>query len=69
MANAKTSLRADQRRLREKMRALGMSHRQIAVEFARRYSYRPRAAWRHAYGWSLTEAAEQISTFAGRAES
>ena len=46
-----------------------MSHRQISVEFARRYSYRPRAAWRHAYGWSLTEAAEQISTFAGRAES
>jgi hypothetical protein len=44
------------------MRALGMSHRQIAVEFARRYRLRPRAAWRHAYGWSQTEAAEQIST-------
>jgi hypothetical protein len=64
MPYAKTSLRAEQRTLREKMRALGMSHRQIAVEFARRYRLRPRAAWRHAYGWSQTEAAEQISTSA-----
>jgi len=67
MAYAKTSLRGEQRALREKMRELGMSHRQIAVEFARRYRLRPRAAWRNAYGWSLTEAAEQISTYAARA--
>lgn len=66
MLYAKTSLRAEQRALREKMRELGMSHRQIAVEFARRYRLRPRAAWRSAYGWSLTEAAEQISTYAAR---
>jgi hypothetical protein len=66
MPKAKTSLRAEQRALREKMRELGMSHRQIAVEFARRYRLRPRAAWRNAYGWSLTEAAEQISTYAAR---
>jgi hypothetical protein len=61
----KTSLRAEQRALREKMRALGLSHRQIAVEFVRRYGLRPRAAWRHAYGWSLKEAAEQINSRAG----
>jgi len=67
MPYAKTSLRAEQRVLREKMRALGMSHRQIAVEFARRYQMRPRAAWRNAHGWSQTEAAEQISTYAARA--
>jgi len=67
MAYAKTGLRAEQRVLREKMRALGMSHRQIAVEFARRYRLRSRAAWRHAYGWSQTEAAEQISTYAAHA--
>jgi hypothetical protein len=66
MPYAKTSLRAEQRALREKMRELGMSHRQIAVEFARRYQLRPRAAWRNAYGWSLTEAAGQISTYAAR---
>ena len=66
MPYAKTSLRAEQRALREKMRELGMSHRQIAVEFVRRYRLRPRAAWRNAYGWSLTEAAEQISTYAAR---
>src|SRR5260370_6689865 len=67
MAYAKSSLRAEQRALREKMRELGMSRRQIAIEFARRYRLRPRAAWRNAYGWSLTEAAEQISTYAARA--
>ncbi|MGI8450809.1 MAG: hypothetical protein ACR2MP_27245 [Streptosporangiaceae bacterium] len=66
MPYAKTSLRAEQRALREKMRELGMSHRQIAVEFARRYRLRPRAAWRNAYGWSLTEAAGQLSTYAAR---
>src|SRR6266568_5578213 len=66
MSYAKTSLRAEQRALREKMRELGMSHRQIAVEFARRYRLRPRAAWRNAYGWSLTEAAGQINTYAAR---
>ena len=42
MAYAKTSLRGEQRALREQMRALGLSHRQIAVEFARRYRLRPR---------------------------
>jgi hypothetical protein len=67
MPYAKTSLRAEQRVLREKMRALGMSHRQIAVEFARRYQMRSRAAWRNAHGWSQTEAAEQVSTYAARA--
>ncbi len=66
MAYAKTSLRGEQRALREQMRALGLSHRQIAVEFARRYRLRPRPAWRNAYGWSLKEAAERISDYAAR---
>jgi len=64
MAYARTSLRAEQRAVREKMRAHGLSHRQIAFEFARRYSLRPRAAWRHAYGWSLKEAADRINSHA-----
>jgi hypothetical protein len=67
MAYARPGLRAEQRAVREKMRGLGMSHRQIAVEFARRYQLRPRAGWRHACGWSQTEAAEQISTYAANA--
>jgi hypothetical protein len=66
MAYAKTSLRGEQRALREEMRALGMSHRQIAVEFALQYRLRPRAAWRHAHGWSLTEASQQINAYAAR---
>ena len=48
------------------MRELGISHRQTAVEFARRYRVRPRAGWRSAHGWSLTEAAERISAYAAR---
>ncbi len=67
MTQPKTSLRAEQRKLREDMRALGMSHRQIAVEFARRYGFRPRAAWRNAYGWSLKEAADNINSRAADA--
>jgi hypothetical protein len=61
MPYAKTSQRAEKRALQEKMRALGMSHRQIAAEFTRRYNTRPRAAWRQAHGWSLQEAADQIN--------
>ncbi len=53
MPYAKTSRRAEQRALRDKMRGLGLDHRQIAIEFARRYNLRPRAAWRNAHGWSL----------------
>jgi len=61
---AKTSLRAQQRAMREQMRALGLNHRQIAFEFARRYKLRSRAAWRYAHGWSLTEAAKRITNYA-----
>jgi hypothetical protein len=67
MSNAKTSQRAEQRALQEKMRGYGLSHRQIASELGRRYKLRPRAAWRHAYGWSLKQAAEMINSFAAHA--
>jgi hypothetical protein len=67
MPYARTSERAERRALREKMRALGLSHRQIAFEFARRYKMRPRAAWRHAHGWSLKQAAQRITACATQA--
>jgi hypothetical protein len=67
MPYAKTSELTERRALREKMRACGLSHRQIAVELARRYSMRPRAAWRHAYGWSLKQAAHRITDYAAQA--
>lgn len=66
MPYAKTSLRAEQRALRESMRPLGLSHRQIAVEFARRDGLRPRAAWRHACRWSLKDAARADQQPRGR---
>ncbi|WP_241883011.1 helix-turn-helix transcriptional regulator [Frankia sp. KB5] len=48
------------------MRAGGMSHDEIAVEFARRYHYRPRAAHRHARGWTQDQAADHINAHAAR---
>ena len=56
-APPKPSLRAEQEALRTRMRELGMGHDRIADEFARRYRLRPRAAHRHAHGWTLTHAA------------
>ena len=66
MPYAKTSLRKEKRDLREKMRAKGLDHRDIAAEFARRYNLRPRAAWREAHGWSLQQTADRINEFRGR---
>ena len=65
VAYAKTSMRAEKRALREKMRAMGLGYREIAAELARRYRFRPRAAWREAYGWSLKEAAARINAHSG----
>jgi tetratricopeptide (TPR) repeat protein len=65
MAYAKTSLRKEKQSLRDKMRATGLDHRQIAAEFTRAYGLRPRTAWREGYGWSLVEAAERINSYRG----
>jgi hypothetical protein len=67
MSHARTSLRAEQRVLREGLRGQGLSDREVAAEFAQRYGLRPRAAWRNAFGWSLTEAAERINAYAAKA--
>ncbi|WP_442856423.1 hypothetical protein [Frankia sp. CcI6] len=48
------------------MRAVGMSHDEIAIEFARRYHYRPRAAHRIAHGWTQQQAAGRINAHAAR---
>jgi hypothetical protein len=66
MAYAKTSLRAEKNALREKMRAMGLGHREIASEIARRYRFRPRAAWREAHGWSLKDTAARINDHSGK---
>ncbi len=60
------SQRAEQRKLREQMRGLGMSRAEIAAELARRYRFRPRAAWRIAWGWTLEEAAERYNALRAR---
>jgi hypothetical protein len=65
MGYAKTGERKEKRLLREKMRSMGLGYRDIAAEFGRRYRLRPRAAWREAYGWSLTDTASRINDFRG----
>jgi hypothetical protein len=65
MSYVRTSLRSEKRDLRDKMRSMGLTHRDIAAEFARRYGLRPRTACREAYGWSLQEAADRINVFRG----
>lgn len=40
---------------------MGLCYRKIAAEFAHRYRFRPRAAWREAYGWSLKEAGAAVA--------
>jgi transcriptional regulator with XRE-family HTH domain len=60
----KPGQRAEQDELRSRMRAVGMSHDEIAVEFARRYRLRPRAAHRVALGWTQQQAANHINAHA-----
>ncbi|WP_322747956.1 MULTISPECIES: hypothetical protein [unclassified Frankia] len=63
---ARPGLKAEQDELRARMRRAGMTHGEIAVEFARRYRLRPRAAYRVAHGWTQQQAATQINAHAAR---
>ncbi len=63
----KQGQRVEQEELRIRMRAAGMTLEEIAVEFARRYRLRPRAAYRLAHGWTQQEAADRINAHAARA--
>lgn len=47
--------------LRERMRALGLSHDETAAEVSRRYQVRPRQAYRLALGWTLDQAAARFN--------
>ncbi len=62
----RVSVKAEQNILRDRMRGAGMTHSEIAAEFSRRYRLRPRPAFRHAYGWTLHQAAAHINDHAAR---
>jgi transcriptional regulator with XRE-family HTH domain len=53
-------------RLRERMRGLGFSYDEIAVEATRRYPVRPRQAYRLAWGWTLDKVAARFNELAAR---
>jgi hypothetical protein len=63
---ARPGVKAEQDDLRARMRGLGMTHDEIAVEFARRYRLRPRAAHRLAHGWTQQQAANHVNAHAAR---
>src|SRR6201994_4264334 len=66
VARPRLSERAQQRALRQQLHEHGNDHAAIAAEFARQYRMRPRKAWRHAYGWTLREAATRINDLAAQ---
>ena len=51
-------------RLRERMRGLGFSYDEIAIEVSRRYQARPRQAYRLAWGWTQDQAAARFNELA-----
>jgi hypothetical protein len=53
-------------KLRERMRGLGLSYDEIAIEVSRRYPVRPRQAYRLAWGWTLDKVAERFNEVAAR---
>jgi len=66
VARPRLSERAQQKALRQQLHERGNDHAGIAAEFARQYRMRPRKAWRHAYGWTLKEAAARINELAAQ---
>jgi hypothetical protein len=66
VARPRLSERAQQKALRQQLREHGRDDAAIAAEFARQYRMRPRKAWRHAYGWTLREAATRINELAAQ---
>jgi transcriptional regulator with XRE-family HTH domain len=64
--SGRKGLTAELDRLRDQMRGLGFSYDEIAAELSRRYQARPREAYRLAWGWTLTQAAERFNERAAR---
>jgi transcriptional regulator with XRE-family HTH domain len=52
--------------VRDRMRGLGFSYDEIAVEVSRRYQVRPRKAYRLAWCWTLDEVAARFNECAAR---
>jgi len=52
--------------LRTRMDSRGLQPQQIKDEMMRRYGFRTRQAWRHAYGWSLVQMAQKYNALHDR---
>src|SRR2546430_17376565 len=62
----KTGAKSERDTLRHEMLIAGCSHDLIAQEMERRWSFRPREAYRHAHGWSQDEVAARFTEVADR---
>lgn len=68
MASPRSSQRAELTRLRETMLERGAAMDEVATEVRARFRYGVRAAYRHAAGLTLDQAAERYNGAAGDAE-
>ena len=59
---AESSAKAERDQLRDRMRDLGCSIPQIAAEMGRRFTLRPRLAWRLTLGWQQWKLAQRYNT-------
>lgn len=62
----KVGSKAERDALRQEMLVSGCSLELIATEMERRWSFRPREAYRHAHGWSQDEVAARFTEVADR---
>ncbi|MFF3375759.1 XRE family transcriptional regulator [Streptomyces sp. NPDC002680] len=65
-ARPKPGSKADRDALRHDMTGAGCTVADVAIEMRIRFRMRPREAWRHAYGWTLQEAADRITQISSR---
>lgn len=66
LRRVKTGSRQEQSTLRRTLVRNGATVDDVATELARRWQFRPRAAYRHAYGWSQVEVAVRFREVGSR---
>ena len=62
----KTGSRSERSALRRRMLSSGGTLDDVVAEMRRRWGFRPRVAYRHAYGWSQEEVAVRFREVAGQ---
>ncbi|HYT09462.1 MAG TPA: hypothetical protein VEL73_02250, partial [Mycobacteriales bacterium] len=64
--STKSGSKAERTALRQHLLDAGRTVDEVAAEMRRRWSFRPREAYRHAHGWSQDEVAARFTEIAAR---